>query len=126
MLESDSGRDAFLKAVNRDWVSALQLTIPGGLRVTSDASLFDSMNYDIVVRKRGAVVLHELRNAMGLENLLAGLAEFNRMGRDGHTLTEMELVQAMDAATGGSWEDFLTDWVFNVGDYVEQRFDVYD
>lgn len=126
MLEADSGRDAFLKAVNRDWVSALQLTIPGGLRVTSDASLFDSKTYDIVVKKRGAVVLHELRNAMGLENLLAGLAEFYRMGRDGHTLTEMDFVHAMDAATGGSWEDFLTDWVFNVGDYVEQRIDVYD
>ena len=126
MLEADSGRDAFLKAVNRDWVSALQLTIPGGLRITSDASLFDSKTYDIVVKKRGAVVFHELRNAMGLENMLAGLAEFYRMGRDGHTLTEMDLVHALDAATGGSWEDFLTDWVFNVGDYVEQRIDVYD
>ena len=126
MLEADSGRDAFLKAVNRDWVSALQFTVPGGLRVTSDASLFDSKSYDTVVRKRGAVVFHELRNAMGLEDLLAGLSEFAHMGRDGHTLTEMELVRALDAATGGSWEDFLTDWVFNVDDYVEQRIDLYD
>lgn len=126
MLEADAGRDAFLKAVNRDWVDALQLTIPGGLRVNSDASLFDAKSYDIVVKKRGAVVLHELRNAMGLNNLLAGLAGFARMGREGRTLTEMDFVRAMDDATGGSWEDFLTDWVYHVGDYVEQRIDVYD
>ena len=29
----------------------------------------------------------------------------------------------MDAATGGSWRDFLTDWAFNVGDYVNQPID---
>lgn len=123
MLEADRGHDAFLNAINRDWVSDLQLTVPGGLRVTSDASLFSAKTYATVVKTRGAVVFHELREAMGLEGLLNGLAEFRRMGADGHTLTEKELARAMDAATGGSWEDFLTDWVFNVGDYVEQTID---
>lgn len=123
MLEADSGHDAFLKAINRDWVSDLQHTIPGGIRVNSDAGLFNARNYQVVVLTRGAVVFHELREAMGRDALLAGLAEFKRMGSDGHTLTEMELVRALDAATGGNWEDFLTDWVFNVGDYVEQQID---
>ena len=126
MLEADSGHDAFLRAINRDWVNDLQLTVPGGLHVTSDASLFNGKDYAIVVLTRGAVVFHELREAMGLDGLLAGLAVFARMGGDGHTLTEMDLVRAMDEATGGDWEDFLTDWVFNVGDYVEQQIDFYD
>ena len=126
MLEAEEGRDGFLKAVNRDWVGALQLTIPGGLRVTSDARLFDRYSYDIVVRIRGAVVMHELRLAMGLDAMLAGLKNFREMGGDGHTLTEMELVSAMNAATGGDWEAFLTDWVFNVGDYVNQTIDWFE
>ena len=123
MLEADRGRDAFLKAINRDWVSDLQLTVPGGLRVTSDASLFEGKTYETVVMIRGAVVFHELREAMGAEDMLAGLKLYREMGADGRTLTEMDLVHALDQATGKSWEDFLTDWVFNVGDYVEQSID---
>ena len=126
LLEAKEGRDRFLAYVNRDWVSALQQTVPGGLRITSDAALFDSYTYDIVVLKRGAVVLHELRLAMGLEDLLRGLKAFYELGSDGHTLTEMEFVQAMDAASGGSWEDFLTDWLFNVGDYANQTMDWFE
>ena len=120
LLEAAEGRDAFLNDVNRDWVSALQQTVPGGLRVNSDAALFDAYSYDIVILRRGAVVLHELRLAMGLDGFLNGLSEFCRMGRDGVTLTEMDFVAAMDRASGGDWEAFLTDWVFNVDKYTEQ------
>ena len=126
LLEAAEGEDRFLRAINRDWVSALQQTVPGGLTVTSDAALFDTASYGVVVLRRGAVVLHELRRAMGLEGLLSGLRRFHEMGTDGRTLTEMDLVAAMDAATGGSWEAFLTDWVFNVGDYTDQYIDWFD
>ena len=126
MLEDEKGRDAFLAAVNRDWVDALQLTIPGALSVTSDARLFNGYSYDVVVLRRGAVVLHELRTAMGLDALLAGLGGFRRMGASGATLTEMDFVAAMDAASGRSWEAFLTDWVFNVDEYVNQSIDWYE
>ena len=123
LLEAEKGQGAFLKAVNRDWVSALQITIPGGLNVTSDAELLTAQNYDILILKRGAVVLHELRQAMGLDALLDGLRRFYELGQSGRTLTEMDLVHCMDEATGGSWEDFLTDWAFNVGEYVNQTID---
>ncbi|MBR0367348.1 MAG: hypothetical protein IJH86_03015 [Clostridia bacterium] len=123
MLEDADGHDAFVRAINRDWVGALQLTIPGGLRVTSDAALFTAKTYDIVVKTRGAVVLHELRQAMGLEEMLSGLRAFYELGCDGRTLTEGDFVDCMDAATGGSWRDFLNDWAFNVGDYVNQPID---
>ena len=126
MLEETEGRQAFLDHINRQWLSALQLTLPGGLVVSSDAALFDEAEYDIVVRRRGAVVFHELREAMGRDALLSGLAEFARMGGGGAVLTEMDLVKAMDVASGGDWEAFLTDWVFNVGDYADQTMFEYD
>ena len=127
LLEAKEGRDRFLSYVNRDWVSALRQTVPGGLRITSDASLFDAYAYDVVVMKRGAVVMHELRLAMETEGLLAGLREFYRGGRDsGTTRTEKDFVAALDAATGKSWENFLTDWLFNVGDYVNQDMDWFE
>lgn len=125
LQEAAEGHDKFLAAINRDWVSALQQTVPGGLRVTSDAALFDARDYDLVVLKRGAVVLHELRDAMGLDSLIQGLRNFYDMGASGATLTEMDFVAAMDA-TGGSWEDFLTDWVFNVGEYANQIIDWFE
>ena len=126
MLEDAKGHDAFLEAVNRDWVSKLQMTVPGGLNVSSDAALFNANEYDVIVRTRGAVVFHELREAMGRDALLAGLAGFFHMGEDGRTLTEMDLVTALDAATGGDWEAFLTEWLFNVGEYVNQTIDWYE
>ena len=126
MLEAEEGRDAFLKAVNRDWVSALQLTIPGGLNLSSDAALFTAGEYDIVVLKRGAAAMHELRMAMGRDALLAGLAAFYRMGGAGRTLTEMDFVAALNEATGGDWEKYLTDLVFNIGEYVNQTIDWFE
>lgn len=126
ILEEAESYNAFVKAINADWVDALQLTIPGGLVVTSDASLFTASEYEIVVLCRGAVVMHEVRDAIGRENMIASLRAFYEKGQDGHTLSEMELVEAFDRMTGGSWEAFLTDWVFNVGDYVEQTIDWFE
>jgi len=120
MLEEENGHDAYLSALNEDLVDALQLTIPGGLVVSSDASLFTEYEYEIVVRQRGAVVFHELYTAMGRENLIAALKRFHEKGLAVDVLTEMDLVNALDEASGGSWKKYLTDWVFNVGDYVNQ------
>ena len=38
----------------------------------------------------------------------------------------MDLVDTLDEASSGSWEKFLTDWVYNVGDYVNQEIDWLD
>ncbi len=126
MLEADDGHDAFLKAVNRDWVSALQLTVPGGLNIASDAALFTADEYGIVVLTRGAVAMHELREAMGPDDLLKGFAEFYRMGGTERTLTEMDFVAALNQASGGDWEKYLTDLVFNIGEYVNQTIDWFE
>ena len=126
LLEEAKGRDAYLASLNKNLVSSLQLTIPGGLNVTSDAALFTQEEYQIVVRNRGAAVFHELCTAMGRDDLIAGLRRFYEKGLGGSVLTEMDLVDALDEASGGSWEAFLTDWVFNIGDYVNQTIDWLD
>lgn len=123
ILEETEGHDAYLKLLNEKVVDSLQLTIPGGLNVTSDASLFTEGEYEIIILNRGAAVFHELRTAMGREELIEGLKIFYQMGMETDVLTEMDLVHALDEASGKSWEAFLTDWVFNIGDYVEQ--DIY-
>lgn len=126
LLEAAGGHDRFAAMANRDWVPSLQFTVPGGLTVTSDAALFNAEDFNTVVRIRGAVVLHELRLAMGEQALLDGLAAFVRMGAEKDVLTEMDFVHALDEASGGDWEAFLTDWLFNVDDYVDQSIDWYE
>lgn len=124
VLEEVQGHDGYLAALNEQIVPALQLTIPGGLTVTSDASLFTAYEYDIVVRSRGAAVFHELYSAMGREDLIEGLRLFYR--KDADVLTEMDLALSFEEASGRSWEKFLTDWLFNIGDYVNQNIDWLD
>ena len=121
LLEETDGHDAYLQALNVNLVPSLQLTIPGGLNVTSDASLFTAYEYDIVVRDRGAAVLHELRSAMGRDELIRALQIFYQKGLSQDVLGEMDLVDALEEASGQSWEKFLTDWLFNIGDYVNQE-----
>lgn len=126
LLEESEGYDAYIQALNEKIVPSLQLTIPGGLVVTSDAALFTGYEYEIVILDRGAAVFHELRTAMGREKLLDGLRTFYEMSLSKEILTEMDLVSALDRSSGGKWEKFLTDWVFNIGDYVNQNIDWLD
>lgn len=120
------GRNAYLRALNQYIVPSLQLTIPGGLTVTSEATLFSADEYDIVVRDRGAAVLHELATAMGRDDLIRGLRIFYQKGLAAHRLTEIDLTDALKEASGKSWEAFLTDWLFNVDEYVNQSIDWLD
>ena len=78
------------------------------------------------MRDRGAVVMHEMRVAMGRENLIAALRTFYEKGLRQNVLGEYDLVDAMNEVTGGDWEEFLTDWLFNVGDYVDQQLEYYE
>lgn len=126
LIEEFDGHDAYLAALNAGVVNSLQLTIPGGLTVTSDAALFTAEEYEIVVKDRGAAVFHELYTAMGRDALIAGLRLFYQRRLETDVLTEMDLVDALDAASSKSWEKFLTDWVFNIGDYVNQSIDWLD
>lgn len=125
-VEELNGYDAFLSALNDQVLPALNLTIPGGLEISSAANLFTSDEYNIVVRDRGMVVMHEMRVAMGREDLIAGLRRFYEMGLQTDLLGEYDLVAAFDEVTGGSWEDFITEWLFNVDEYVGYGIDFYE
>ena len=125
-IEETRGYDAFVKALNDQVLDALKITIPGGLYVTASADLFESDTYRLIVRDRGAVVMHEMRVAMGRENLIAVLRTFYEKGLRQNVLGEYDLVDAMNEVTGGDWEEFLTDWLFNVDDYVDQQMDYYE
>ena len=107
-------------------LDALNITIPGGLYISADASLFTAGEYALIVRDRGAVVMHETRVAMGRDAMLASLRRFYEIGQEKDVLGEYDLIAAFDEATGGDWEAFFTDWLFNVGDYVEQQLDHYE
>lgn len=125
-VEELQGYNTFVGALNEKVLDALRITIPGGLYITASAELFTANEYDIVVCRRGTVVMHEMRVAMGRSDLLAGLRNFYEMGLERDLLVEMDLVTAFDRATNGDWEDFLTDWLFNVDDYIDQQIDYYE
>lgn len=125
-LEELDGHDAFLSALNDQVLDALKITLPGGLYITADASLFTADEYALIVRDRGCVVMHELRVAMGRDALIDSLARFYQMGLETDLLGEMDLVTALDETTGGDWEDFLTEWLFNVDDYIQQELEYYE
>ena len=124
--EELDGREAFLSALNDQVLDSLNITVPGGLGVTSDARIFTPYEYEIVVLGRGAAVMHELRLACGRETFLRGMRTFYEMRSEKDVLGELDLVEAFDRASGGSWEAFLTDWLFHVDEYVGQGIDFYE
>lgn len=125
-LEEVDGRDAFLERLNGRVLNSLQITVPGDLTVTTDALLFTQSEFDIVVRDRGAAVMHEMRDRIGRDAFLASLARYYADNRGKALVVETDLVRAIDDATGGKWEDFLTDTLFNIGDYSDNYMDWYE
>ena len=94
--------------------------------ITAAANLFSAEEYDIVVINRGTVVMHELRIAMGREALIKGLSRFYEKGLSAELLGEYDLVDAFNEVTGGDWESFITEWLFNVDEYVGQEITFYE
>ena len=124
VLEETEGREAFLEALNGEVLPSAQFMLPGGLEITSDASLFSASEYTTIVRERGTLVMHEMRVAMGREALLEGLRLFYQRGLEADVMGEYDLVYAFDDASGRSWEAFLTDWLFNVADYYQESYTI--
>ena len=114
------GEDAMLEQMRKNILPSLQITVPGNLYVTSDAGLFagSAEEYEMVVVDRGAGILHQLAQVMGREDFLLGLRNFYERGRNGEILTEMDFVEAVNAADGGNWQNFLEDWIFHLSDYT--------
>ncbi|MGI6240302.1 MAG: hypothetical protein ACOYI5_11845 [Christensenellales bacterium] len=125
-LEEQEGYDAFVRALNGRVADALQVTVPGDQFITASAAAFSQAQFDLVVRDRGAAVMHETRVAMGREAFLASLARYYADYQNRTFVAERDLVQAMDDATGGDWEGFVTDMLFHIDEYAEHTLDWYE
>jgi hypothetical protein len=118
--EKTYGHDRYLKELNSRVVPSLQLTIPGGVTVSSEALAFGTVaDYQAVVRGRGAAVMHELRALLGAEVLYDGMARYVRQNA-GHIATGADFAAALGEASGRDVENLLAELLLNIGDYVGQ------
>ena len=120
-LREAEGEDAFLAYLNGVILPEAQYTLPG-VEVTSSAAILSAGEYESLVLGRGALVMHETCTAMGRETFLAALRLFYERGLETDVVGEYDLVSALDDASGGDWEAFLTDWLFNVADYYVESY----
>lgn len=117
-IEEKKGYNEFMKRLNQLVLPALSVTIPGGLTVDSEAERFASrMEYDIVVTCRGTAVLYLMRQAMGEETFLQGLAGY--LSRTWLSrATAADFLAAMNEADGSRWDEYLYGQMHNIDDYV--------
>ena len=121
-LRGAEGESAFLAYLNGELLPEAQYTLPGGVEVTSSAAILTASEYESLVLGRGALVMHEMRAAMGDETFLSALRLFYERGLETDVMGEYDLVSAFDDASGGDWEAFLTDWLFNVAEYYVEDY----
>ena len=122
VLKEAEGESAFLEYLNGEILPEAQYTLPGGVEVTSSAAILTAAEYESLILGRGALVLHETCAAMGEETFLAALRLFYQRGLAMDVVGEYDFVDALDDASGGDWEAFLTDWLFNVADYYVESY----
>ncbi|MGS7843731.1 M1 family aminopeptidase [Stenotrophomonas forensis] len=67
-----------------------------------------------VVYKKGAYVLHRLRQELGEEVFWRGLREYTQ-ANDGRSVVTADFQQAMEHAAGRSLQAFFDAWVYGVG-----------
>ena len=125
-FEEKEGYSRYLTRLNRQVLSALQTTIPGGLTVDSRASRFTSLSeYELVVIDRGTAMLHEMRDAMGREAFIETLARYvsdNRL-----KIASIEpFVAAANEATGSRWDEYVVNQLKTMSDYVNQRMEWFE
>ena len=121
-LKEAEGESAFLEYLNGEILPEAQYTLPGGVEVASSAAILTAAEYESLILGRGALVMHETCAAMGEETFLAALSLFYQRGLAMDVVGEYDFVDALDDASGGDWEAFLTDWLFNVADYYVESY----
>ena len=121
-LKEAEGESAFLEYLNGEILPEAQYTLPGGVEVTSSAAILTAAEYESLILGRGALVMHETCAAMGEKTFLAALRLFYQRGLAMDVVGEYDFVDALDDASGGDWEAFLTDWLFNVAEYYVEDY----
>ncbi len=94
--------------------AAVDMTLPGGLTVESDASAFSSwQDYINVLRYRGAAVMEILDMAMD-GGLKAALGEYARANAFEFARRD-DFIAALEAATGEDWSAWLGETLQGIG-----------
>ena len=119
-FEEKNGYNDFMQRLNDQVLPALSITVPGGVTVESAADQFSSrMEYELVIVDRGVAVLYEMRQVMGEEVFMQGLAEYvSRMRLD--NATAGDFLSAMNDVSGRRWDEYLYGQMHNIDDYVGQ------
>ena len=119
--EAKNGYEDYLIRLNEQVLPSLQVTIPGGMTVDSEAGRFVSrMEYEIVAVDRGCAMLHEMRQTMGEETFLQALQEYVERNRLKNT-TATEFLEAMNDISGKRWNEYLYGQMHNIDDYAEMN-----
>lgn len=124
--EETYGHDRFLEELNEQVLDSLRVTVPGNLTVDSAAERFNSQSeYDMIILGRGAAVFHELKGAMGGEAFWAALKRYFQDNAGG-IVSIADFAAALNEGAEHTWDDFLMNQLYNIGDYVNQRIEWYE
>lgn len=116
-IDAQQGRDAMLSALNADCLSSLLVTMPGGYEVDASLTAFDSRSdYETIVIHRGAAALYLIREGMGEDAFLSGLANFYQTW-NGKIAGLQPFVEAFNEATGREWDLLIVDSLYTIDDY---------
>ncbi|MBQ3668751.1 MAG: hypothetical protein II920_05950 [Clostridia bacterium] len=118
--------EAALNATLRSYIQpALKLTVPGGLTPDSALSRFASAyEFDLVVKKRGAAVMHEMCLSMGEEEFMAALRRYYE-GSAGSVANIERFVDALNGESGQNRGSALIAWLMTIDEYVQHDGDIY-
>lgn len=124
-LKAARGEEAFVNALTDTIEPALKMTVPGSLTPDSSLSRFTTVyDFDVVVRRRGAAVLHEICLVMGEDAFLAGLKQYINDNRAGQSNIE-RFVAALDAHASHTIGNALIAWLMTIDEYVQQDGSLY-
>ncbi|MBR5379282.1 MAG: hypothetical protein IK140_01990 [Clostridia bacterium] len=124
--EEAKGGQALARALTQRILPALQTTVPGGLTPDSPLAVFQTVyDYNAVVCRRGAAVMHEMRVAMGRETFLNALKIY-ASDTAGKVKGIRDFVSALDEASGKSLGSALVSWLYTIDEYARYQGDTYD
>ncbi|MDO4546586.1 MAG: hypothetical protein Q4D04_00660 [Clostridia bacterium] len=110
----------FLDVLNDYALYAVSTTIPGGLSVDSELSLFRSREeFKAVALGRGVAVLNELRHVMGFDAMWEALNIYYRENAHS-TATIADFADAVNRSYGSSLDSLIIETLQSIGDYINQ------